>query len=553
LTIQQAKKKAFLYVQKSGMANADYMEEFMAIIGVVETYGGEWGQEPGLIRAKLQAANVADPDNPTPDELDDAKEAARDDFLAMMFLSGADKDRYWKLRNELSNDYAKGVSNYPCTLDGMLRLLNNYKTTGKAPTAPPPRNGDGLTFLQDGENKGCWHCGDAKHRKADCPKLKALEEGTDNLNIADQGGSPPAPELVFDNFNIHEEGISMLQRGAERRGPSILKANHLYVDTCASYASTPYPEILTSVERKSRGLVGHGNAGSTVMGESGTLGGLKNVWVNQGGIANILPFSQLIKMCRVTFDSEHGDHFVVHTEDGPVSLKNNEVGMPYIDLEKSEERAAICLIQTIRERYEGFTRREIEDAKAAREAQAMIGGPPDREFQHLVRTNPMLPITPLAVEHSNKLFGPDLAGVRGRTVRKRPEHVHIEYMDIPRSIVDRYPAVVLAVDVMFVDGIPFLVSVSRAINLITAEFTPVRTAKNLANNIKNILRVYDRGGFRVTTLLMDNEFESLSPLLPGIVTNTTAAREHVGEIERRIRTMKERARGVKNTLPSTSW
>jgi hypothetical protein len=111
--------------------------------------------------------------------------------------------------------------------------------------------------------------------------------------------------------------------------------------------------------------------------------------------------------------------------------------------------------------------------------------------------------------------------------------------------------VVLAVDVMFVDGIPFLVSVSRGINLITAEFTPVRTAKNLANNIKHILQVYSRGGFRITTLLMDNEFESLVPLLPSIVANTTAAREHVSEIERRIRTIKERGRGVKNTLPFT--
>jgi hypothetical protein len=72
----------------------------------------------------------------------------------------------------------------------------------------------------------------------------------------------------------------------------------------------------------------------------------------------------------------------------------------------------------------------------------------------------MLPITPLAVEHFHKLFGPDLAGVRGRTVRKRPEHVHIKYVEIPRSIVDRFSAVVLAVDVMFVDGTPFLVSIS---------------------------------------------------------------------------------------------
>jgi hypothetical protein len=50
-------------------------------------------------------------------------------------------------------------------------------------------------------------------------------------------------------------------------------------------------------------------------------------------------------------------------------------------------------------------------------------------------------------------------------------------------------------------------------------------------------------------LLMDNEFESLVPLLPSIVANTTAAREHVSEVERQIRTIKERGGGIKNTLP----
>jgi hypothetical protein len=44
-------------------------------------------------------------------------------------------------------------------------------------------------------------------------------------------------------------------------------------------------------------------------------------------------------------------------------------------------------------------------------------------------------------------------------------------------------------------------------------------------------------------------FEKLKPLTPHVALNTTAAREHVGEIERKIRVIKERARGTFNTLP----
>jgi hypothetical protein len=47
---------------------------------------------------------------------------------------------------------------------------------------------------------------------------------------------------------------------------------------------------------------------------------------------------------------------------------------------------------------------------------------------------------------------------------------------------------------------------------------------------------------------MDIEFEKLKPMLPEIVLNTTAAHEHEGMVERKIRVLKERAHGTFNTL-----
>ena len=61
--------------------------------------------------------------------------------------------------------------------------------------------------------------------------------------------------------------------------------------------------------------------------------------------------------------------------------------------------------------------------------------------------------------------------------------------------------------------------------------------------------LYARGGFQVGTVLMDNEFEKLRNLVPILAINTTAAKEHVPEVERKIRLIKERGRGILNTLP----
>ena len=64
-----------------------------------------------------------------------------------------------------------------------------------------------------------------------------------------------------------------------------------------------------------------------------------------------------------------------------------------------------------------------------------------------------------------------------------------------------------------------------------------------------VLRVYYRAGIKVRYVLMDGEFEKVKNELPNVVVNTTAAKEHVAEAERKIRVVKERGRGVICTLP----
>ena len=200
---------------------------------------------------------------------------------------------------------------------------------------------------------------------------------------------------------------------------------------------------------------------------------------------------------------------------------------------------------------EGYTKREVKEACQSIDAQAMVGHPTDREFLKMVRSGTIVdcPVTPTAVLNSNRIFGPPPEGVRGRTVRTTPDSVVVDHVEIPRAILERHQRVILAIDVMFVNSVPFLVTVSRGLNLLTTEYTPSRTAKQLAAGIRRVMDVYSRGGFVVGTILADNEFEPLRNLLPILAVNTTAAKEHVPEVERRIRLIKERGRGILNTLP----
>ncbi len=87
---------------------------------------------------------------------------------------------------------------------------------------------------------------------------------------------------------------------------------------------------------------------------------------------------------------------------------------------------------------------------------------------------------------------------------------------------------------MFVNGLLFLVTSSQGISLVTIEYLKSRTAKRLVNTLERVIRIYSKAGFIVQTTLMDMEFEKLRDKLPNKTLNTTAAQEHVGEIERKI-------------------
>jgi hypothetical protein len=574
--LEQAKHRVATFYQTYTMSNTEYIQFFTALVGVVETYGGAYGREPGLVRACLAEMKRSDAsidvDDPDKVHLKAAYDTCREEYLACMLLRGACQARYGQLKNDLANDMMKGTDNYPKSMVDATRMLTEYKGAIRIHRIHNA-DGDGMAFVQGGgRRKGkdkeadgagdstpnCWHCGKPGHHKNRCPDL--MIEGIDNLNVADcddahvmfsADGELQECDANAQEWDAQECGFAQ-QGSVGVRG--VLHPNHLYIDTCASYASTPYRDLLDNVREADRGLVGHSNCGSTTMTHVGNVGRITDMWLNEGGIANIVPLEALAKIWRVTYDSSGGvnaGHFVIHTDQGNIPVRKNSKGMPYIDLDGVDGEMAVDFVQTIRGNMDGFSRREVEEAREARMAQAMMGHPTDREFLGLVRSNLITncPVSTTAVTNAHAIFGPDLAGVRGRTVRRPPESVRTDYVQIPRAILERYQLVVLTADVMFVNKVPFLVSSARGLNLITAEFLPTRTAKSLAGRIVDIIQMYARGGFRVGTVLMDNEFEKLKPLLPTLSINTTAANEHVPEIERRIRLIKERGRGILNTLP----
>jgi hypothetical protein len=61
-----------------------------------------------------------------------------------------------------------------------------------------------------------------------------------------------------------------------------------------------------------------------------------------------------------------------------------------------------------------------------------------------------------------------------------------------------------------------------------------------------VFKIYRTSGFVVQTAMMDMEFKKPKTLMPHVALNTTAAQEHVGEIEQKIRVIREGASPTRN-------
>ncbi len=66
----------------------------------------------------------------------------------------------------------------------------------------------------------------------------------------------------------------------------------------------------------------------------------------------------------------------------------------------------------------------------------------------------------------------------------------------------------------------------------------------------NVFNTYSRRGFKVTDMMMDMQFDPLKKqlMMRNVKLNTASAKEHVGEVERFIRVVKEHVRALRSRL-----
>ena len=79
------------------------------------------------------------------------------------------------------------------------------------------------------------------------------------------------------------------------------------------------------------------------------------------------------------------------------------------------------------------------------------------------------------VTRAEKIYGKDIHALKGKNTRTKPKPVVIDYLVMPENILENNEKITLSIDIMFVNKIPFVTTISQHIKFTTVEAIQKRT------------------------------------------------------------------------------
>jgi hypothetical protein len=170
-----------------------------------------------------------------------------------------------------------------------------------------------------------------------------------------------------------------------------------------------------------------------LISQKATVAGLhQDVWYDPNAITNIIALHNLSKQYQITYDSEEDSSFVVHRQE--VNGKPNMVfqqhpsGLHYYDPGATSNFTFLTAVDGNRA---NLSQPQIQGAERARELHSRLAYPSLKDFKWIVQSNSIqdCPVTINGINLADKIWGPNIAALKGKTARSTPRPVATDYLE----------------------------------------------------------------------------------------------------------------------------
>ena len=541
-------------------------------------------------------ANPDDPDAATEEQLD----AIEERFKSMNFLMGSEDTRFLDLKQRLYQNHNERVGTFPHTMADTLHLLGGHRNVANASQANSyqgrlmerrqngagrlghqfhqrggpgrgdggrgrggrPRDNDGILRTRDGRVVDCRVCNGNHYAN--------LLDGSPNPECRGNGGGDGNQNVSRTHHTSYSFSQLNHRMYPDSEYKSSIPSTLLLVDS-ASTDNLLMPHMATGIRKctPDEELKLISNGGVTYHNRIGysRLFPLLESYVSDSTLANILSLFKLTTTegIYVLMDSRVTNAIVVVVDEIAHVFRACGIGLYALDLNDYNSRFNLTSIprdftdlnfcfaifkpshQTVADNKAQFTNRQIEGADKAREIQRITHFMADDQYKLSTTENHIknLPINSDDINRANTIYGPPLPILEGKMTWTAPQPIDPKKLvSLPDYILQHHKDVHLLVDNFYVNGIKFLLTKSTVIKYLHGQLLRNGSKRTLIDALLKSFHIYESRGFEIHTLTGDNEYEidELRDAILPTALHTVGAGEHVGGIEREVRTIKERAR-----------
>jgi hypothetical protein len=122
--------------------------------------------------------------------------------------------------------------------------------------------------------------------------------------------------------------------------------------------------------------------------------------------------------------------------------------------------------------------RQFEQAQEARKFYHIVGTPTMENSKLLLQMNVIknCPVTVEDINITEKLFGPDMSSLKGKSTRCKPKPVRKELIKIPEKLITKHHDIELCIDTMYVNEYSMLTAIDRTIKY--RSLVPIETRQH---------------------------------------------------------------------------